>query len=112
MFHSSQWDHDTDLTGMRVAVVGTGASAIQFVPRIQPLVESLTLFQRTAPWVMPRDDKPISARTRTLLKSVPGYQRAARAAIYLEREVKLLAFRHPALMAIGSARVVRTSRMP
>ncbi|MBY6707596.1 MULTISPECIES: flavin-containing monooxygenase [unclassified Rhodococcus (in: high G+C Gram-positive bacteria)] len=101
MFHSSQWDHDTDLTGMRVAVVGTGASAIQFVPRIQPLVESLTLFQRTAPWVMPRDDKPISARTRTLLKSVPGYQRAARAAIYLEREVKLLAFRHPALMAIG-----------
>ncbi|KZF12603.1 4-hydroxyacetophenone monooxygenase [Rhodococcus sp. EPR-157] len=101
MFHSSQWNHHMDFTGKRVAVVGTGASAIQFVPRIQPLVESLTVFQRTAPWVMPRKDKPISSRTRTLLKSVPGYQQAGRAAIYLQRELKLLAFRHPALMKIG-----------
>ncbi|KIQ19857.1 flavin-containing monooxygenase [Rhodococcus sp. MEB064] len=101
VFHSSQWDHDVDLTGKRVAVVGTGASAIQFVPKIQPLVQSLTVFQRTAPWVMPRDDQPISAKKRRLLKSVPGFQRAARAKIYAEREIKLLAFRNPALMRIG-----------
>lgn len=101
MFHSSQWDHDTDLTGKRVAVVGTGASAIQFVPRIQPVVGSLTLFQRTPPWVMPRNDRPISSTKRALLRALPGYQRALRALIYAQREIKLLAFRHPVLMAIG-----------
>ncbi|MGU3435879.1 flavin-containing monooxygenase [Actinomycetes bacterium M1A6_2h] len=101
MFHSSQWDHDADLADKRVAVIGTGASAIQFVPKIQPLAQSLTLFQRTAPWVMPRKDKPISATKRTLLRRIPGYQRALRARIFAEREVKLLAFRHPFLMAIG-----------
>ncbi|MDV7243451.1 MULTISPECIES: NAD(P)/FAD-dependent oxidoreductase [Rhodococcus] len=101
MFHSSQWDHETDLSGRRVAVVGTGASAIQFVPKIQPIVGSLTVFQRTAPWVMPREDKPISSTRRALLRTIPGYQRALRALIYAEREIKLLAFRHPFLMAIG-----------
>ncbi|MDI9894517.1 NAD(P)/FAD-dependent oxidoreductase [Rhodococcus sp. IEGM 1381] len=101
VFHSSQWDHDVDLSGKRVAVVGTGASAIQFVPKIQPMVKSLTLFQRTAPWVMPRNDRPIPEATRKRLRTVPGYQRASRAVIYAKREIKLLAFQHPALMRIG-----------
>lgn len=101
VFHSSQWRHEVDLSGKRVAVVGTGASAVQFVPKIQPVVKSLTLFQRTAPWVMPRNDRPISERTRRRLRSVPGYQRASRAVVYAKREIKLLAFRHPALMRIG-----------
>ena len=56
-FHSARWDHDLDLAGRRVAVIGTGASAIQFVPEIQPSVERLTLFQRTPAWVMPRRDR-------------------------------------------------------
>src|SRR2546428_3828203 len=47
-FHSAEWNHEVDLTGKRVAVIGTGASAIQFIPRIQPLVKQLTIFQRTA----------------------------------------------------------------
>ena len=51
MFHSARWNHDYDLTGKRVAVIGTGASAIQFVPEIQPKVKSLFVFQRTAPWL-------------------------------------------------------------
>src|SRR5205823_977859 len=55
-FHSAEWNHDVDLTGKRVAVIGTGASAIQFVPRIQPEVERLTLFQRSAPYIAPKPD--------------------------------------------------------
>ena len=58
VFHSARWDHDHDLTGRRVAVVGTGASAIQFVPQIQPRVGHLTVFQRTPPWILPRWDRP------------------------------------------------------
>src|SRR5215813_5390586 len=58
-FHSARWNHKHDLTGRRVAVIGTGSSAIQFVPKIQPKVERLTLFQRTAPWVLPKPDHEI-----------------------------------------------------
>lgn len=101
VFHSARWDHSADLANKRVAVVGTGASAIQFVPEIQPVVESLTLFQRTAPWVMPRADTPISRSARTAMRVIPGLQRARRTAIYAIREAKLAAFRHPALMRIG-----------
>ena len=54
IFHSSTWRHDLDLTGKRVAVIGTGASAIQFVPEIQPIVSQLTVFQRTAQWILPK----------------------------------------------------------
>ena len=60
MFHSARWNHDYDLTGKRVAVVGTGASAIQFVPEIQPEVAQLHVFQRTPPWVMPHPNRPIT----------------------------------------------------
>ncbi|WP_328857096.1 NAD(P)/FAD-dependent oxidoreductase [Williamsia herbipolensis] len=101
VFHSAQWDHSVDLTNRRVAVVGTGASAIQFVPQIQPLVSSLILFQRTAPWVMPRNDAPISRRTRAATRWIPGVQKLRRAKVFALRELKLAAFRHPRLMAIG-----------
>ncbi|MFE0642330.1 flavin-containing monooxygenase [Streptomyces sp. NPDC058877] len=74
VFHSSQWDHDHDLTGRRVAVIGTGASAIQFVPKIQPEVGHLDLYQRTPPWVGPKNDKPTSKLQGALLRSLPGYQ--------------------------------------
>ncbi|EPK2491084.1 TPA: NAD(P)/FAD-dependent oxidoreductase, partial [Acinetobacter baumannii] len=56
MFHSAKWNHDYDLTGKRIAVIGTGASAIQFVPQIQPKAKELFVFQRTAPWVLPKPD--------------------------------------------------------
>ena len=59
LFHSARWDHDQDLRGKRVAVIGTGASAIQFIPYIQPEAQRLTLFQRTPPWIMPHPDRPI-----------------------------------------------------
>ena len=86
-FHSSQWDHGLDLQGLRVAVIGSGASAIQFVPKIQPLVQRLTLFQRTPPWVLPKMDGPISARWQGAFKRLPLLQKALRQVLYLQFEL-------------------------
>ena len=92
VFHSAQWDHDFDLAGKRVAVVGTGASAIQIVPEIQPRAGRLVLFQRTPAWVMPRRDRKISETEKWLYRHVPLTQRAARFGIYLSREPLVGAF--------------------
>jgi cation diffusion facilitator CzcD-associated flavoprotein CzcO len=94
-FHSAQWDHDHDLTGERVAVVGTGASAIQFVPEIQPKAGKLHVFQRTAPWVVPHRNRPLKRSERTLYRLFPPAQLAMRAGIYWARELFVLLFRHP-----------------
>jgi cation diffusion facilitator CzcD-associated flavoprotein CzcO len=91
-FHSAQWNHDYDLEGKSVAVIGTGASAIQFVPRIQPKVGALHLFQRTAPWVLPRPDRPLSRFERRLYRLFPPAQRAMRNLVYLVRESFMLGF--------------------
>ncbi len=92
VFHSAQWDHSHDLSGERVAVIGTGASAIQFVPQIQPQVESLTLFQRTPPWIVPRWDRDLLGVEQALYRAVPRLQRLARSAIYWGRESYVLGF--------------------
>jgi cation diffusion facilitator CzcD-associated flavoprotein CzcO len=86
MFHSAEWDHDHDLSGERVAVIGTGASAVQFVPRIQPRVEKLHLFQRTPSWVMPDPDRKVTDFERRLYRRLPLTQRLLRAGIYLAHE--------------------------
>jgi cation diffusion facilitator CzcD-associated flavoprotein CzcO len=96
-FHSARWDHDHDLTGERVAVVGTGASAIQFVPEIQPRVGRLHVFQRTAPWVIPHRNRPMKRWERTLYRLFPPAQLAMRAGIYWARELFVLQFRHRAV---------------
>jgi cation diffusion facilitator CzcD-associated flavoprotein CzcO len=92
VFHSAAWDHDHDLRGERVAVVGTGASAIQFVPRIQPLVDRLALFQRTPAWILPHPDRAVSARERRLFRRHPIAQRAIRGALYAVLEARALGF--------------------
>jgi cation diffusion facilitator CzcD-associated flavoprotein CzcO len=92
VFHSASWDHDRDLTGERVAVIGTGASAIQFVPHVQRQASRLTLFQRTAPWVMPRHDHPIGRLRRAVYRRFPVAQRLSRAGIYCGRETWVLGF--------------------
>jgi cation diffusion facilitator CzcD-associated flavoprotein CzcO len=102
-FHSARWDHTYDLTGKQVAVIGTGASAIQFVPEIQPRVAKLHLFQRTPPWVIPRLGHTIPRWQRTLFRRVPPLQRFARFCIYLYRELSLPLFRHPAAMRLAQA---------
>jgi cation diffusion facilitator CzcD-associated flavoprotein CzcO len=91
-FHSAEWDHDHDLTGERVAVVGTGASAIQFVPRIQPKVSRMHVFQRTPPWIMPHPDRALSPLEHRIYRALPSAQLAMRAAVYWARETFVLGF--------------------
>ncbi|KDN17654.1 flavin-containing monooxygenase [Amycolatopsis rifamycinica] len=101
-WHSARWNHEYDLRGKRVAVVGTGASAVQFVPKIAPDVAELTLFQRTPPWIMPKPDHAMPSWARTLFKRVPGTQRAYRNALYWLLEARAIGFNgHPAIMKAG-----------
>jgi cation diffusion facilitator CzcD-associated flavoprotein CzcO len=98
-FHSAQWDSSYDLTGKRVAVVGTGASAIQFVPQIAGRVKQLHLFQRTPPWVLPKPDRRISKLERRLFRRLPALQRAYRNWIYWKLEGRVLGFTvHPNIL--------------
>jgi cation diffusion facilitator CzcD-associated flavoprotein CzcO len=99
VIHSARWDHAWSQAGQRVAVVGTGASAIQIVPEIQPQVKSLTLFQRTPAWVLPRLDRPISPARQRVYARVPAAQKLVRLALYLSREVTVGAFvRRPSVL--------------
>jgi len=101
VMHSARWDHDYDLKGKRVASVGTGASAIQYVPAIQPEVEQLHVFQRTPPWIMPHGDRPITGVERLVYRNVPLAQRLVRAAVYAGREALVLGFaKEPRLMGL------------
>ena len=86
-FHSARWDETEHLAGKRVAVIGTGASAIQIVPRIQPDVAQLHVFQRTPPWVLPHSSRPIRDVERTVYRHVPAAQRLVRALVYWSREL-------------------------
>ncbi len=90
VFHSSRWNHDEDLTGKRVAVIGTGASAIQIVPAIAGKVAHLDVYQRTAPWVLPRADRKYTAIERLAYRHLPGMTRLARAGVYALRETQVL----------------------
>ncbi|OEV05247.1 flavin-containing monooxygenase [Streptomyces oceani] len=92
VFHSAAWDHDYDLRGKRVAVIGTGASAIQVVPAIAPEVDRLTVFQRTPPWVMPRVDRRISGAERWLHGRVPLTGALRRRLLWTIRELQVGAF--------------------
>jgi cation diffusion facilitator CzcD-associated flavoprotein CzcO len=107
-FHSARWDHDADLAGKRVAVVGTGASAIQFVPRIAPRVARLTVFQRTPPWILPKPDHPMPGWTRRLFRAVPGVQRAYRALLYWLLESRAVGFNgRPGVQKLGQRIALR-----
>jgi cation diffusion facilitator CzcD-associated flavoprotein CzcO len=97
-FHSSRWDHGHDLDGARVAVIGTGASAVQFVPRIRKRAEQVTIFQRTAQWILPKPDRPTTRAERALFRRVPGAQRALRQAVYLMSEGVGVCTRRPRAM--------------
>ena len=87
MFHTARWKHDYDLTGRRVAVIGTGASAVQVVPGIAPQVAKLSVFQRTPAWVVPKLDKRYSERRRRLQARFPLLLRASRFAQYALSEI-------------------------
>jgi cation diffusion facilitator CzcD-associated flavoprotein CzcO len=99
-FHSARWDHSFELRDRRVAVIGTGASAIQFVPAIQPSVAKLTLFQRTPPWVLPRGDRAIGEDTRRWMRASRLAQLAMRGQIYARREFFALALLYPEIARV------------
>ncbi|MGI8714542.1 MAG: flavin-containing monooxygenase [Solirubrobacteraceae bacterium] len=110
-FHSARWDHDYDLRGKRVAVVGNGASAVQFVPQISAGVAQLSVFQRTGNWIMPRKNHVYPPALRTLIDHVPGLQWLRRRFVFHYTEALTLAIRHPRtvgrLMSLRSAAFMR-----
>jgi cation diffusion facilitator CzcD-associated flavoprotein CzcO len=85
-FHSARWRHDVELAGKRVAVIGTGASAIQLIPEIAPRAAALTAYQRSPPWVLPRRDAAVSPAARWAYAHVPGLLRLVRAWHYWRAE--------------------------
>ena len=103
MFHSARWNHDCDLTGKRVAVIGTGASAIQFIPEIQPKVKSLVVFQRTAPWVLPKPDFALGEAAKGVVARVPAIQQTWRRTVSGALNVINFGLRNPDVLKPVSA---------
>ncbi|MBB4662212.1 FAD-dependent oxidoreductase [Conexibacter arvalis] len=91
-FHSARWDHDVDLRGRRVAVIGTGASAIQFVPVLAQQAARVDLYQRTAPYLLPRRNPAYPAAVRTAIRRVPGLQRLRRYGMWGVMETFILGY--------------------
>jgi len=98
-FHSARWPADHALAGERVAVIGNGASAVQFVPRIAPVIEHLTVFQRSANWVLPKKNPPFAASTKGLFGRFPALDRAYRGWIYASFEARFFWFRRNSRLA-------------
>ncbi len=94
-FHSAEWDHDYDLTGKRVAVIGTGASAVQFVPEIAKRVGKLEVFQRSGNWFLPRKNRAYPGIVKALIKRLPGLQAWRRNFVFNYGESLTAMIRHP-----------------
>ena len=94
-FHSARWNHEHDLSGERVAVIGTGCSAAQLIPEIQPRVQRLLVFQRTPAWTIPRMNRQITRLERSLFRRLPALQRIARGRQYLWREALAFMLQKP-----------------
>ncbi|GAA2416695.1 NAD(P)/FAD-dependent oxidoreductase [Actinomadura vinacea] len=104
-FHSARWDHGTDLDGKRIAVIGTGASAIQIVPELAGRAARLTVFQRSAPYVIDKPDRPYRGWEKALLRTVPGLHGLSRARLYAQFEARALGFiKYPRLMDLVARR--------
>ncbi|MEM7038094.1 MAG: NAD(P)/FAD-dependent oxidoreductase, partial [Bacteroidota bacterium] len=110
-FHTSRWEHDVDLKGKRVAVVGTGASAIQVIPELAEEVAQLTVFQRSPAWVMPRHDRPYSERKQRMHARFPFLQSIKRQFMYMRMEAAAIGFvRYPGILRAASGMVTRSIR--
>ncbi len=108
-FHSAQWDHDAVLHDKRIAVIGTGASAVQFVPEIAKHAEHVTIFQRSAPYVLPRPDGPIAPWVRRLYARLPVLARIRRKFIFAVFEFRHRVFRGEERMVNFAIRMWRQS---
>jgi len=104
VFHTAEWRHDVELAGKRVAVVGTGCSAIQVVPAIQPEVAQLDVYQRSPGWTTPKNDREYSRLERALFKHLPLLRRLDRLSVYLFHDIAALALtRHRWLLSLFRA---------
>ncbi|HKY15963.1 MAG TPA: NAD(P)/FAD-dependent oxidoreductase, partial [Microthrixaceae bacterium] len=111
-FHSARWNHDHDLVGRRVAVIGNGASAVQFVPEVAAEAAHVTIFQRSANWIMPKPDREFRRSERWAFRHVPGLRRAYRASIYARFESRFMLFRRGSRLGRSVARVMRRQLEP
>ncbi|MFJ3904672.1 flavin-containing monooxygenase [Streptomyces sp. NPDC090025] len=100
LFHSARWDDSVDLRGKRVAVIGTGSSAVQFIPKIAGVASHVDVFQRNAHWVLPKADRPLKQLERRLFKAAPFVQRLYRLTAYWTHELPVLAFLNPRWVGI------------
>jgi cation diffusion facilitator CzcD-associated flavoprotein CzcO len=100
MFHSARWDHEYDLKGKSVVSIGTGGSAIQYVPAIAPKVKQLYVFQRSAAWVIPRDERSYPAPIKMLFKQVPMLRALHRARLYWTNEIRVLPIFNPTIAKV------------
>lgn len=100
VFHSAKWDHSVDLKNKRVAVIGTGASAVQFIPEIAGTAAHVDVFQRSAHWLLPKADRPLGNFERRLFKVLPFVQRLYRFIAYWTHEVPVLGFLHPRFLKV------------
>ena len=99
-FHSARWDHEYDLRDKRVAVIGTGASAVQFVPEIAPVAQRLVVFQRTGNWFLPRMNRAYPPAVRAAIRHVPGLQAARRRFVFAYCEFLTAMIRHPRTLGL------------
>jgi len=106
-FHSAQWEHDYDLAGKRVAVIGTGASAVQFVPHVQREAQALTVFQRTPPWILPRPDRKVPRFQQRLYATIPSLQKMVRMGVYWRQEAMLPGLVHKPGLLNGVEKLAR-----
>jgi cation diffusion facilitator CzcD-associated flavoprotein CzcO len=102
-FHSSEWDHDYPLAGRRVAVVGTGASAVQFIPEVAREARTVTIFQRSGNWFMPRRNRRYPGPVRTAIERLPGLQELRRRFIFNYGESLTAAIRNPRTIGLIAA---------
>jgi cation diffusion facilitator CzcD-associated flavoprotein CzcO len=108
VFHSARWNHDVSLNNKDIAVIGTGASAIQIVPALAPIARRLEVFQRTPPWIIPRRDRGVSDRARGLFRRVPTMQRLVRFGQFARHEAMGLGFVwKPAILKFAQRLAVR-----
>jgi cation diffusion facilitator CzcD-associated flavoprotein CzcO len=111
-FHSARWDHDYDLRGKRVAVIGTGASAVQFVPEIAEQAAELTVFQRTGNWFLPRRNRAYPPAVKWVIEHVPGVQALRRRFMFNYCESLTMMIRHPRTWGrLGALRSAAFMRM-
>lgn len=93
-FHSAEWNHSHDLTGRRVAVIGNAASAVQFIPEIAPIVETLLVFQRSANWMLPKNDRDYPEWEKAILRALPALSKLRRFMVWLKGELMIYPAMH------------------